>query len=537
MTYTNEQLNKMLLPQLKIIAKELGIPTRNVRKSDLIARIFEMNEEKKGDDDILEKSKKILKKYIKSYQDDDISVNTALKHLSSKLTDAEKEQIESIRKELKKYIKQKWYEYEEKKAAAKSSEKKEEEKKKEDKKEAVAKSSEKKEAVAKSSEKKEAVAKSSEKKEAVAKSSEKKEAVAKSSEKKEDVAKSSEKKEEKKKEEKASTTEIKKYTVAKLKEYLVNIGVKESLRGKLKADFTRYANGDRCYPDKGEFCEKDGEVCDIRNNLCVLKEDIPVKKELKKYEYNGYVIYGTDEQLKVLKKKTTKMLEKSLDDIREEDITDVIITFINSSTERISNVVLVNKIKESFGLESSLADIQNKFFPFLKSLYKDVKDRKIGYSCENGICRLTRDVSSIKYKTIEECKEKCKKLMKDTSTYFACVENKCTKVAQEEAEYKSQTDCDENCDIKPTSPVVKKNSEDMYNIILKEFKDLEKPKFDEDIEIMYNDKKITLNYSIKLKKPKLVKEVDSIMYTGIFYEDMDKRKLNLMKCLGLVLLS
>ena len=54
--------------------------------------------------------------------------------------------------------------------------------------------------------------------------------------------------------------------------------------------------------------------------------------------------------------------------------------------------------------------------------------------------------------------------------------------------------------------------------------------------MVLNDQNIILGEFKDLKSPKLVNEVNRLLYTGIFYdEDVDQQKLKLMKCLGLIL--
>ena len=86
-------------------------------------------------------------------------------------------------------------------------------------------------------------------------------------------------------------------------------------------------------------------------------------------------------------------------------------------------------------------------------------------------------------------------------------------------------------------------------ITLQDIKTLEKPKvkkmFKVEIEettgektIIHGNKKIAMKSVKEPEKPKLVKELDSIMYTGIFYDnEIDKRSLAIMKCLGLIMVS
>ena len=391
MTYSTEQLNKMLLPQVKSIAKAIGIKITNVKKKDLISLIID----KQNEEDLFKKSKKILKKHIKSnIGNETVSVKSAIEFLSTQLSESEKKEIEQMKVELKSYIKKIWNKYEQ-----------------------------------------------LEEKEPVI-DQQKSDLV---TQLKEPVVNH-------------QKSDFKKYTVAQLKEKMKEIGINEPLKGRLKEELIRYAQSDRCYPSNGVFC-KEGEVCDIRNNLCVLEGDIPSKKDLKKYEHNGYVVVGTDAQLDKIRTKSSGEKDP-LDSVNEDSVTNLIITFIQNSTGRVTNVQLFNKIKEAFNLDVDLYKIQKKFDSFLKTLYKDVKSKNIGYSRKNGVCALTRDVSSIEYPTIEQCKKdstveckenKCVKNETGYSTeteernYFACKENKCVRVALDEAEYKTQSDCEDNC--------------------------------------------------------------------------------------------
>jgi len=470
MSYTDEQLKKTLLPELKIIAKQLGIPYTKVKKADLIQKIIGKSRVEKTDtdqDELFKKIKKILKKYIKMNLDT-VSNNSALKYLSTKITADEYKKVLDRKPDVIKYIKKTHSKYHEKEAK-------------------------------------------SDKRQVISEDEISEDAISEDEVIKKDIPK-----------------DIKNYTVAKLKEHLKNIGVTESLKGKLKSDFLRYAESDRCDPDKGNFCKGEYEVCDIRNNICVFEEDIPSRKGLKKYEYNGYTVYGTDEQLSKIKK------GKSVNTISEADITDTMITFIKTSKEKISNIKLFNHIKDTFNLSDSLKKIEEKFYPFLKLLYKDVKQSNIGYNCVDGKCTLTKDKNTIKYSTIEECSEKCKEKKEEKKEYFACDDkvNKCVAVSLDEAEYKTKSECKEYCGVsvqpEPEEPKKRK---------------VIKVKVDEDIYgkklFVRGDKTIILKDIKELeKKSKLVKEIDNIMTTSILYDnELDKHNLAMMKCLGLILVS
>jgi len=464
MTYSTEQLNKMLLPQVKSIAKAIGIKITNVKKTDLISLIID----KQNEEDLFKKSKKILKKHIKSnIGNETVSVKSAIEFLSTQLSESEKKEIEQMKVELKSYIKKIWNKYEQ-----------------------------------------------LEEKEPVI-DQQKSDLV---TQLKEPVVNH-------------QKSDFNKYTVAQLKEKMKEIGINEPLKGRLKEELIRYAQSDRCYPSNGVFC-KEGEVCDIRNNLCVLEGDIPSKKDLKKYEHNGYVVVGTDAQLDEIRAKSSGGKDP-LDSVNEDSVTNLIITFIQNSTGRVTNVQLFNKIKEAFNLDVDISKIQVKFDSFLKTLYKEVKSKKIGYSCKNGVCALTRDVSSIEYPTIEQCKDECKKestveckenkcvkneagysTETDERNYFACKENKCVIVPLDEAEYKTQSDCEDECYNKKK---VKLSTQDNRVMVL-------------------NDQKIILDDFKDLDSPALVNEVNRLLYPGIFYdEDVNQQKLKLMKCMGLIL--
>lgn len=557
MSYTDEQLKKTLLPELKIIAKQLGIPYTKVKKADLIQKIIEKNRVEKTDteqDELFKKIKKILKKYIKLNLDT-VSNNSALKYLSTKITADEYKKVIDRKPDVIKYIKKIHTKYHV------PGEDSEEEYKAKNNKNVVFKDLSERDNSDKIDRRfidtvirrsKRAIDKyikenpnaneqnifdhlsttvsdnkykiieqykphlveyikkdkaNSDKRQVISEDEISEDAISEDEVVKKDIPK-----------------DIKNYTVAKLKEHLKNIGVTESLKGKLKSDFLRYAESDRCDPDKGNFCKGEYEVCDIRNNICVFEEDIPSRKGLKKYEYNGYTVYGTDDQLSKIKK------GKSVNTISEADITDTMITFIKTSKEKISNIKLFNHIKDTFNLTDSLKKIEEKFYPFLKLLYKDVKQSNIGYNCVDGKCILTKDKNTIKYATIEECSEKCK----EKKSYFACDDkvNKCVAVSLDEAEYKTKSECKEYCgvSVQPEPEEPKK-----HKVI--------KVKVDEDIYgkkfIVQGDKTITLKDIKELeKKSKLVKEIDDIMTTSILYDnELDKHNLAMMKCLGLILVS
>lgn len=625
MSYTDEQLKKMLLPEIQKIAKGLGLSYSRVKKADLIQKIVQNQpaEQIETDDDILSRAKSELKKYIK-LNHGTLSVKSSFEHLSSQFKPGEYKKIEKHKDQLKKYIKEVWDKYEEKtdedlddikktlkkyikfnldtvnvksafkylstkltaeeykKAQANKPELKkyiesvwEKEYKPKDESKPVErepklktvgfqglKETDTSEKVDKRNiqdvlEKAREIVEKYMKKHPEAtekmvlerlsnKLTDFEYNLAKQYKDQIIVIKSTKKE------------DVKKYTVVQLKEHLKKIGVTEPLRGKLKADFVRYSESDRCDPEKGTLCKGDYEVCDIRNNLCVFEEDIPLRKGLKKYEYNGYTVYGTDEQISKIKKEKSTLV--SVDMLSEDDIIDTMITFIKTYKEKISNVKLIEHLKKTFDLSDSLKKIEEKFYPFLKSLYKDVKQSNIGYKCVDGVCILTRDRNAIKYSTVEECKLDCaEKKVVEKQNYFACHENKCVAVSLDEAEYKTKSECREECGFempaskqKDTVKPKKEQPADNRLMILGEkgvvLKEIDKIKpriikreiddFTGKKSIIHDDKKIHLRDVKEPEKTKVVKEIDNIIHTNILYDnEIDKHTLALMKCLGLILVS
>jgi hypothetical protein len=555
MSYTDEQLKKMLLPDIKIIAKELGIPYTRIKKADLIQKILDKQQPSEREDDILSKAKRVLKKYIKlNINNEDASVKKALNHLATELNENDFKKIEKQKDQLKTYIKETWKKYEEKEDEIISKIKQILKKYINLNAETLTVNSALKHLSSKLTEDeyKRVETHKKELKQYIEKTWEKEKQQAPVKEKKIKVVKPKQ------------GEDLKKYTIAQLKDHLKNIGVTESLKGRLKADILRYTQSDRCYPEKNEMCSGENEVCDLRNNLCVLEKDIP-SKGLKKYEYNGYTIYGTKEQLSGIQKMTEKATTHSVDVLTEDSITDTMISFIKTTDGKISNIKLLEHLKNTFALSDSLKKIEEKFYPFLKALYSDVKKSNIGYECVNGICSLTRDKKSIKYSTIEECKKGCKKQERreERKDYFACVDNKCVAVPLDEAEFKTNDECRDYCldELQPPETKIRSDQKKIetsddrlivrgeQGITLQDIKTLEKPKvkkmFKVEIEettgektIIHGNKKIAMKSVKEPEKPKLVKELDSIMYTGIFYDnEIDKRSLAIMKCLGLIMVS